>query len=241
MKRKLLLVGGCSFSEPKGHLNDEEYKPWGNWIPWTDLVGQHQKNKWIIKNTAQGSLGNPLISNKIMEFILNHKVKPDLVILQWSAIGRAYSVNEKQFTKRIVEDVGNGGIEFAPHMGEYISENGREGWVTNLVDQVSDSFYRNSLVSMIGLQCFLESQNIPYFTFWGWSQFDKELNQKFKPYLDSLYNNNWWKPYKSMSEYITDKYGDNGLMGNGDFHPNSDGQRYFYETVIKKLLEPELI
>jgi len=44
-----------------------------------------------------------------------------------------------------------------------------------------------------------------------------------------------------MSEYITDRYGENGLMGNGDFHPNSGGQRYFYETIIKKLLEPELI
>ena len=166
-----------------------------------------------------------------MEFILNHKIKPDLVILQWSAIGRAYSVNEKQFTKRIVEDVANGGIEFAPHMGEYISENGKEGWVTNVIDKISDSFYQNSLSSMIGLQSFLESQDIPYFTFWGWTQFDNELKQKFRPYLDSLYNRNWWKPNKSMSEYITDRYGENGLMGNGDFHPNSGGQRYFYRLT----------
>ena len=233
MKRKLLLVGGCSFSESKGGH--------GGWIPWTDIATKEFKDSWDVRNTSQGSIGNPLISNKIMEFILNHKIKPDLVILQWSAIGRAYSVNEKQFTKRIIEDVANGGIEFAPHMGEYISENGKEGWVTNVIDKISDSFYQNSLSSMIGLQSFLESQDIPYFTFWGWTQFDNELKQKFRPYLDLLYNKNWWKPNKSMSEYITDRYGENGLMGNGDFHPNSGGQRYFYETIIKKLLEPELI
>ena len=122
-----------------------------------------------------------------------------------------------------------------------ISENGKEGWVTNVIDKISDSFYQNSLSSMIGLQSFLESQDIPYFTFWGWTQFDNELKQKFRPYLDLLYNKNWWKPNKSMSEYITDRYGENGLMGNGDFHPNSGCQRYFYETIIKKLLEPELI
>ena len=81
-----------------------------------------------------------------------------------------------RFTKRIVEDVANGGIEFAPHMGEYISENGKEGWVTNVIDKISDSFYQNSLSSMIGLQSFLESQDIPYFTFWGWTQFDNEYD-----------------------------------------------------------------
>ena len=72
-------------------------------------------------------------------------------------------------------------------------------------------------------------------------QENNELKQKFRPYLDLLYNRNWWKPNKSMSEYITDRYGENGLMGNGDFHPNSGGQRYFYETIIKKLLQPKLI
>ncbi len=233
MKRKLLLVGGCSFSEPKGGH--------GGWIPWTDIAVEEYNQKWSMRNTAQGSIGNASISNKIIDFVLRNKRKPDLVIIQWSAIGRAYSIDEKQFAKRILEDASNGGIDFAPHMGEYISENGREGWVTNVIDKMSDSFYQNSLVSMIGLQSFLDSQDIPYFTFWGWTQLDKELKQKFKPYLDLLYNQNWWKPNKSMSEYITDRYGENGLMGNGDFHPNSGGQRYFYETIIKKLLEPELI
>ena len=28
--KKLLLIGGCSFSEPKGYIGH------GGWIPWTD-------------------------------------------------------------------------------------------------------------------------------------------------------------------------------------------------------------
>ena len=240
IQKKLVLVGGCSFSENKGNIFNGKYDAHGDWIPWTDLATLELADSWDIHNTAQGSIGNPLISNKIMDFILKNKRKPDLVIIQWSAIGRAYSLNEKHFTKRVIEDVVNGGIEFAPHMGEYISQNGIEGWVTNAIAKISESFYQNSLVSMLGLQSFLQSQDIPYFTFWGWSQFDDELNQKFKPYLDELYNENWWKPYESMSEYIQDKYGKDGIMGNGDFHPNSMGQKYFYETIIKKLL-PRLI
>ena len=59
MKRKLLLVGGCSFSESKGGH--------GGWIPWTDIATKEFKDSWDVRNTSQGSIGNPLISNKIME------------------------------------------------------------------------------------------------------------------------------------------------------------------------------
>ena len=233
---KSILIGGCSFSKQKGYIQNGEYIPGGGWIPWSDLTTLEFQDSWDVHNTAKGSIGNPLIANKIMDFILTNKIKPDLVIIQWSAIGRAYSLNEKEFTKRVIEDVHNGGIEFAPHMGEYISQNGDEGWVTNTLLKISENFYQNSLVSMLGLQAFLEKEHIPYFAFWGWTQFDEQLNKKLKPYLDKLYNDNWWMPEKSMLDYIKDKHGTNGIMGGGDFHPSTLGQRYFYETVIKKQL-----
>ena len=44
-----------------------------------------------------------------------------------------------------------------------------------------------------------------------------------------------------VEKAIKEKYGKDGIVGNGDFHPNSLGQRYFYETIIKKLLQPKLI
>ena len=50
-------------------------------------------------------------------------------------------------------------------MGEYISQDDREGWVTNMVDTISDNFYQSSLVSMIGLQSFLNEKQIPYIFF----------------------------------------------------------------------------
>lgn len=241
--RKRLLIGGCSFSEPKGYIdNNGEYYGHGAWIPWSDLLCREQQDSWIVKNTSKGSYGNGLIANKIIDTILRNEKTPDLVIVQWSAIGRAYSLNEKDFVKRVIEDAANGGIEFAPHMQEYISQNGREGWVTNVVDKISDSFYQTSFIHMIGLQLFLESRGIPYFTFWGWSQLDDELKERFKPYLDMLYNKNWFKSENSMSQYIQDKFiGGDGIMGNGDFHPSSKGQEYFYETVIKKELQKKRV
>ena len=50
-------------------------------------------------------------------------------------------------------------------MGEYISQDDRSGWVTNVVDTISDNFYQSSLVSMIGLQSFLNERQIPYIFF----------------------------------------------------------------------------
>ena len=49
MKKKL-LIGGCSFSEPKhGH---------GPWHPWTDQFVKEYKDEWDVTNTSQGSIGN---------------------------------------------------------------------------------------------------------------------------------------------------------------------------------------
>ena len=68
-QKKLVLVGGCSFSESKGGGS--------KWIPWTDIANKEPQDSWDVHNTAQGSIGNALISNKIMDFILKNKRKPD--------------------------------------------------------------------------------------------------------------------------------------------------------------------
>ena len=56
-QKKLVLVGGCSFSESKGCGS--------KWIPWTDIANKELQDSWDVHNTAQGSIGNALISNKI--------------------------------------------------------------------------------------------------------------------------------------------------------------------------------
>tara|TARA_B100000424_G_C22925962_1_gene492660 strand:+ start:1127 stop:1843 length:717 start_codon:yes stop_codon:yes gene_type:complete len=224
---KKLLIGGCSFSEPKyGH---------GPWHPWTDQLVKEYSHEWEVTNKAQGSYGNALISQNIIDNILRGDTKPDLVIVQWSAIGRAYSHNETDFIGRLIKE--RDSMKFAPHMGEYLSQDDRSGWVTNTINVISENFYQSSLVSMIGLQSFLNEKNIPYIMFWGWCQFNDELKDKFKPYLDLLYNERWWNPDGSMSSFITEAHGKKGIMGGGDFHPNNLGQRHFYEKAVKVMLK----
>ena len=230
---KKLLIGGCSFSEPKhGH---------GPWHPWTDQFAKECSDEWEVSNTAQGSIGNALISQKIIDHILRYD-KPDLVIIQWSAIGRAYSHNETDFIGRLLKE--KDALQFAPHSGEYISQDDRSGWVTDVINTISENFYQSSLVSMIGLQSFLNERQIPYIMFWGWCQFNDELKRKFEPYLRLLHNKRWWNPTGSMSSFVQEKYGKKAIMGGGDFHPNNLGQRYFYEKAVKpwfeddRLLEP---
>ena len=230
---KKLLIGGCSFSEPKhGH---------GPWHPWTDQLVKEYSDEWEVSNTAQGSIGNALISQKIIDHILRYD-KPDLVIIQWSAIGRAYSHNETDFIGRLLKE--KDALQFAPHSGEYISQDDRSGWVTDVINTISENFYQSSLVSMIGLQSFLNERQIPYIMFWGWCQFNDELKRKFEPYLRLLHNKRWWNPTGSMSSFVQEKYGKKAIMGGGDFHPNNLGQRYFYEKAVKpwfkddRLLEP---
>ena len=227
MKKKL-LIGGCSFSEPKhGH---------GPWHPWTDQFVKEYKDEWDVTNTSQGSIGNAIITQNIVDNILKGD-RPDLVIVQWSAIGRAYSHNETDFIGRLLKE--KNALQFAPHMGEYISQDDRAGWVTNMVDTISDNFYQSSLVSMIGLQSFLNEKQIPYIFFWGWCQFNDDLRTKFRYYLDLLYNERWWNPNGSMSSFIQRKYGKKGIMGGGDFHPNNLGQRHFYEKAVKAMFEDD--
>ena len=65
-------------------------------------------------------------------------------------------------------------------MGEYISQDDRSGWVTNVVDTISDNFYQSSLVSMIGLQSFLNDFKIPYIIFGDGVNSMMNLRRKFR-------------------------------------------------------------
>ena len=73
------------------------------WHPWTDQFVKEYKDEWDVTNTSQGSIGNGIITQNIVDNILKGD-RPDLVIVQWSPIGRAYSHNETDFIGRLLKE-----------------------------------------------------------------------------------------------------------------------------------------
>ena len=71
-----------------------------------------------------------------------------------------YSHNETDFIGRLLKEKF---YNFTSY-GRIYSQD-EVAWVTNMVDTISDNFYQSSLVSMIGLQSFLNEKQIPYIFF----------------------------------------------------------------------------
>lgn len=228
---KTLLIGGCSFSQ----YNIDP------WISWTNLLRNEYKDQINIINRAQSSFGQSLIIQSLMDELIERDFKVDYVIIQWSAVGRAYSTNQIDFVDKIMSQ---GEQYFAPCAEEYvINKKGYEGWVTDINNQIDEDFYTSSIDKMILFKYLLESKNIPYTMFWGWEQLSPEFYQKKKKWIDILYDQNFWRfnGQGGMLEWIVDKLGEkNSYAAPDDFHPSTQGHELFYNHIIKDILKPIL-
>lgn len=229
---KKVLIGGCSFSQYCG-FPTEQVKP--IWTSWTDFFLRDYGSVFNIINCAQSSFGQSRIVETITDELIKNNFNIDYVIIQWSAVGRAYSTNEKDFFERMVKQ---SEVAFSPHIQEYIINNNKEGWCTNLTNQISTSFYKASLHQIFLMKSLLESKNIRYKMFWGWEQITPQIESETIQLLNLIYDETFWRVNKhgGMSEWILSNISEEeGFVGGCDFHPSTKGQEFFYNTIIKDI------
>jgi hypothetical protein len=219
---KKILIGGCSFSQTQ-NWPEEKNPPW---IPWTDLLQREYGNTHEIVNLAKSSFGQSKIVESILGELVQRDFNVDCVLIQWSAVGRGYAVNQKDL------DLG-----FITSQHEYILESKMFGKTTDVLNVIDYSFYINSLNQIYLLKTLLKEKNIPFKMFWGWQQINDTI-RGISPLLNLIYDEDFWRweTHGGMREYITSKLGAKDGVGGTELHPTTKGQTYFYNTIIKNFL-----
>lgn len=242
MKDKKILIGGCSYSESQKKFrfveneilfhNHEEYDSNKNWYPWTDLLDDEFGKDNSIINEAKGSAGQGMIVSKLTKKLLELDFNVDLVIVQWSSPIRIFTEKESD----IVEAVRTQGLEMLSSKGiDIFTKETKER-----MEMVGYDITFNSLNQIYLFKTLLESKNIDYRFFWGWS-----MHEQVHPY--ELYNN-----YILNDKFLLfgpeddEKIGGmhdyaNLILGSentevDDGHPNSDAHKVFYNDIIKPFL-----
>ena len=222
-----ILVGGCSFSETRLNFNQKS---------WTDILSE----EYDVTNLAKSHYGQSKICLSIIEELIKGKFNYDLVLIQLSAFGRGFAIDEKDFVERILKD---NLLEFAPYIHEY-SKNGLEsGYITNDTTKISNEFVKYSLLLIYMLMFILDSKKINYKMFYGWRQIDGDIINSNQELVNSIHSSdNFWiyKNYGGMMEYIKDTAGQSGI-DEDDFHLNELGNELFYKKIKKILKEKSVL
>lgn len=85
MKRKLLIAGGCSYTDAKFLSLDKNVKQ-QSWAMWPKYLGRDLGLKVI--NTGHCGVGNETIFHSVMEQILMYKNRVDTVAIAWTEFDR---------------------------------------------------------------------------------------------------------------------------------------------------------
>ena len=86
-----ILVSGCSFSETRLNFSQKS---------WTDILSE----EYDVTNLAKSHYGQSKICLSIIEELIKSKFNYDLVLIQLSAFGRGFAIDEKDFVQRILKD-----------------------------------------------------------------------------------------------------------------------------------------
>ena len=230
-----LLIAGCSFSQSQRDNQDRD------WNPWSDMVDVHEN-----VNVAQSSYGQGMIAQSIVNACEVHNYKPSLAIVQWSAVQRGYSLNQKDFLEKIMI---NSEPQFFNYDEEYRSDNLDLGKVSNVLTRLDRNAYLSTLTHISLVQNYFESKGIKYFMFWGWGQISE--HNHYKSQFDKLYKSSkigeWWIPnvhdskhHLGMKEWATSKIGSKAKIEE-DFHPSTEAHEIFYKEIIEPLFKKTTI
>lgn len=229
---KKLIIGGCSFSK----FMEDGYP----WKSWTNILEEEYRGIIGISNNAQSSYGQGAIVENTTHDIIVKNYEVDLVIVQWSAIGRGMGVNEKDFYKKVLSD--HSGGYMLTNSIEYFNNGINEDDISDKINRISNSFVKHSILQIKLFKDFLTFHKIPHLFFWGWEQLTDESNEEYNSLLNSIYDDSWWfhGTNKGMSEYVVDKFGPNALLPK-DFHPTSESHKYFYDTIINPYIKKNIL
>lgn len=233
MENKTILIGGCSYSESQKKYNHTSFDPNKDWIPWTDLMDdEFGKNNNII-NVARGSAGQSTIVSLLTKKLLELNFNVDLVIVQWSSTHRLFAEKEED----LVEQINGQGLEL-------LSQKGIDIFTKEYYEKLSELGYDISYNSLLQIYLFknlLESKNLKYKFFWGWSQFGIKTD-KYSNLIDNIYDDNFLRfktldgtNHGGMQDYVNQIIGQENTKVE-DGHPNSESHKVFYNDIIKPIL-----
>lgn len=237
-----LITGGCSFT----------FEDW-NW------PGYLRKNLNIrLINTAMGSMGNKLISRRVISTlnnVLNTKKPEELLVgIMWSGTDRYHKfLNKYERTEQYISDEElSTGIENPTWAGD----KKEKSWLVfnpwhNQTDD-STKFYKEiyhrtelqvqTLESILTTQLFLEKHKIRYFMSTYKNIFDSSEwhFDSNNPELKYLYDNidfTRFLPVEGMMEWTALRLGAAGFPERWDDHPNEYAHEVFVEEIITPFLK----
>lgn len=219
----MILIGGCSFSQTQIDASDN-----APWLPWSDLIQEEKKN------CATSSYGQGMIVRSIIEQIELKSKNPSLVIVQWSAVQRGYTINQTDVVETIVK---NKELLFSHYDTEYWSDgNLEQHQASNGFDDLTHETYVTAFTHITLLQNYLERKGIRYLFFWGWEQINEknQLSDKFKELYKTTEIGEWWIPrnHIGFKEWAQEEIGTDADL-ESDFHPSTAAHKIFYEKIIK--------
>ena len=232
MAGKKILIGGCSFSESQKHLHKYGFNEGRDWIPWTDLLQDEFGNSNTIINTARGSSGQSNIVSLLSKKLLELDFDVDMVVVQWSNTSRLFTEKESD----LIEKIQSQGYDLLSSKGiDIFTEESR-----NQIEKMGYDITFNSLLQIYLFKNLLESKNIDYRFFWGWSMHERICS--YELYNKHILNDKFllFGPPDDVKEGGMHDYA-NLVLGESnteveDGHPNSAAHRVFYDDIIKPLL-----
>lgn len=226
---KKVLIGGCSFSA--GGLN--QYHIWSEQLKDSKLVE--------VKNVARGSYGQGLITQTVVDELIQSDFDYDFVIVQFSAISRSVGGNLDEVLKKIHNNPNEDVSEYYSNINDIYNKD-RNNFVSDKYSKLESSYYKSSLLKIAFLKDFLENRKIPHLFFWGWQQIDDKVYKEHKKIIDYVYDSdNWWsfEIFGGINEFNKFHLGEKeAVLSSDDFHPSKEGHKNFYRKVIRpKIME----
>lgn len=245
MKKKILIVGGCSFT----------FEDW-NWPGHLSRI----LNRSLV-NDGMASQGNGLISRKLIysltEALKEHTPEEIMVGIMWSGVDRHEFYDTKNESAiywgwKNVENLDSrlkNPTEVVPGyktwyiLNHHWDNKESINFYGNFHNPISSMIY--ALEYILITQMFLKKNNIYYFmsTYMDIFSNDELMNHPEIKYLFNLIDFSKFLPVKGCHEWVKDNYANSGGFNDPDennyigIHPTSYGHEMFTKNVILPFLK----
>ena len=247
LSNKTLVAAGCSFT----------FEVW-NWPTWVV-----KETKWNIENVGMGSIGNGLISKRLIykvNELLKTKKPEDIVVgVMWSGIDRTEFYCDN-CPPKLVNNY-DGWLENPTGVVRARTNLSLNKWVIGNIhweEERSKLWYGNfhtpvgamvqTLEHILRVQWFLEKHNIKYFMtsfldIFNIGDSEECRNNEDAKYLYDMVNFDNFLPVNGCYEWVMDNYKETGGFNKPDMngyigiHPTKFGHQKFSEEIILPYLK----